>query len=112
MLGGLGNLGAIFKQAKSLQENMQKIQEALAQKRFEADAGAGLVTATVDGKGELLRVKIDPKATEDIELLEDMIQAAVSAAMRKAQDDMKAEIARLTGGLNLPGLTDLLGQGT
>jgi len=112
MLGGLGNLGAIFKQAKSLQENMQKIQEALAQKRFEADAGAGLVTATVDGKGELLRVKIDPKATEDIELLEDMIQAAVSAAMRKAQEDMKAEIARLTGGLNLPGLTDLLGQGT
>jgi hypothetical protein len=110
MFGGLGNLGEVFKQAKSLQENMQKIQENLAQKRFEADAGAGLVKATVDGKSQLVRIKIDPKAAEDIELLEDMIQAAVSAATQKAQEGMKEEVARLTGGLNVPGLSDLLGQ--
>ena len=111
MFGGLGNLGSMLKQAKNLQENMRKIQETMAEKRFEADAGAGLVTAVVDGKGELLRVKIDPKATEDVELLEDMVKAAISAATAKAQDDMKGEMARLTGGLNVPGLTDLLGQG-
>ena len=111
MLGGLGNLGSIIKQAKNLQENMRKVQETMAEKRFEADAGAGLVTATVDGKGELLRVKIDPKATDDVELLEDMVKAAITAAMAKAQEDMKNEMAQITGGLNMPGLTDLLGQG-
>lgn len=112
MFGGLGNLGALFKQAKSFQENMQKMQESLAQQRFDADAGAGMVTATVDGKGELVRIKIDPKATEDVELLEDLITAAVSSASKKAQEGMKAEMARLTGGLDLGGLGNLLGQGT
>lgn len=111
MFGGLGNLGALFKQAKSLQENMQKLQETLAQQRHEADAGAGMVRAEVDGKGELLRIKIDPKAVEDVELLEDMITAAVSAATRKAHEGMKAEMSKLTGGLNIPGLGELMGQG-
>ncbi|HPU31408.1 MAG TPA: YbaB/EbfC family nucleoid-associated protein [Phycisphaerae bacterium] len=112
MLGGLGNLGALFKQARSFQENMQKMQETLAQQRYEADAGAGMVTATVDGKGELIRIKIDPKAVSDVELLEDMVTAAVISATRKAQEGMKAEMARLTGGLDLGSLGGLLGQGT
>jgi len=112
MLGGLGNLGAMLKQAKSLQENMQKMQETLAQQRFDADAGAGMVTATVDGKGALVRIKIDPKATDDVELLEDMVKAAVVAAVQKAQDGMKSEMAQLTGGLDIPGLSNLLGQGS
>ncbi|HOB73019.1 MAG TPA: YbaB/EbfC family nucleoid-associated protein [Phycisphaerae bacterium] len=112
MLGGLGNLGALFKQARSFQENMQKMQETLAQQRYEADAGAGMVTATVDGKGELIRIKIDPKAVSDVELLEDMVTAAVTSATRKAQEGMKAEMARLTGGLDLGSLGGLLGQGT
>ena len=111
MLGGLGNLAGLMKQAKSLQENMAKVQEALAQQRFEADAGAGMVRAEVNGKGELIQVKIDPKATEDVELLEDLVKAAVCAATAKAQEGMKAEMAKLTGGLNLPGLTELMGQG-
>ena len=111
MLGGLGNLAGLMKQAKSLQENMAKVQEALAQQRFEADAGAGMVRAEVNGKGELIQVKIDPKATEDVELLEDLVKAAVCAAAAKAQEGMKAEMAKLTGGLNLPGLTELMGQG-
>lgn len=112
MLGGLGNLGALFKQARSFQENMQKMQETLAQQRYEADAGAGMVTATVDGKGELIRIKIAPKAVSDVELLEDMVTAAVTSATRKAQEGMKAEMARLTGGLDLGSLGGLLGQGT
>jgi len=112
MFGGLGNLGSMLKQAKSLQENMQKMQESLAKQTYDADAGAGMVTATVNGKGELVRVKIDPKAAEDIELLEDLIKAAVGAASGKAQDAMKTEMAQLTGGLNIPGLENMLGQGT
>lgn len=112
-LGNLANLGTLFKQARSIQENMQKMQETLAQQRIEADAGAGLVKATVDGKGELIRVKIDPKAVEDVELLEDLVTAAVTSATKKAQENMKAEMSKLTGGLELPsGLSDLLGQGT
>ncbi|MBI4580685.1 MAG: YbaB/EbfC family nucleoid-associated protein [Planctomycetes bacterium] len=112
MFGGLGNLAGMLKQAKSLQENMQKMQAELAAQRYEGDAGAGLVRAEVNGKMELLRVKIDPKAAADVELLEDLVVAATAAATRKAQEAVREQMARLTGGLNLPGLTDLLGQAT
>jgi nucleoid-associated protein EbfC len=108
-LGNLGNLAGMLKQAKSLQENMQKMQEELAAQRFEADAGAGMVRAEVNGKGELVRLKIDPQAASDVELLEDMVVSAVSAAARKSQEAMKGEMSKLTGGLNLPGLSELLG---
>lgn len=110
MFGGLGNLAGMMKQAKALQENLQKVQEDLAARTYDGDAGAGMVKAEVNGKMELMRVKIDPQAAKDVELLEDLIVAAVSAATRKAQDGAKAEMAKLTGGLNIPGLTDLLGQ--
>ena len=109
MLSGLGNLAGLLKQAKSLQENMQKMQESLAQRRFEGDAGAGLVRAQVNGKGDLVDIKIDPKAAEDVELLEDLIKAAIGVATQKAHEEMKAEMARLTGGLNVPGLPGLFG---
>lgn len=112
MFGGLGNIAEVLKQAKSLQENMKKVQEELENKRFEADAGAGMVTAQVNGKGELIQVKIDPKAADDIELLEDLVVAAVGAAAKKAQESAKQEMAQLTGGLNIPGLSNLLGQGS
>ncbi|MCL2330270.1 MAG: YbaB/EbfC family nucleoid-associated protein [Phycisphaerae bacterium] len=109
MFGGLGNLAGILKQAKSLQENMQKMQEELAAQRFEGDAGAGMVRAEINGKMELLRVKIDPAAVNDVELLEDLIVAAVAAATRKAQETVKDQMSQLTGGLDLPGLSGLLG---
>jgi hypothetical protein len=112
MFGSLGNIAGMMKQAKALQENMQRMQEELAQKRFEADAGAGMVKATVNGRSELMQIKIDPSAAGDVELLEDLVVAAVGAAAKKAQDAAKEEMAQLTGGLNLPGLTDMLGQGT
>lgn len=111
MFGGLGNLAGMLKQAKSLQENMQRMQEELAQRRYQADAGAGMVTVTVNGKAELVDIKIDPKATGDVELLEDTIKAAFGAATTKAHEAVKAEMAQLTGGLNIPGLSDLMGTG-
>ena len=111
MFGSLGNMAEMLKKAKSLQDNMQKMQSELAEKRFEADSGAGMVRAQVNGKGDLIRVKIDAEATRDIELLEDLVVAAVGAATKKAQESAKAAMAQLTGGLNLPGLNEMLGQG-
>ncbi|MHC4797298.1 MAG: YbaB/EbfC family nucleoid-associated protein, partial [Planctomycetota bacterium] len=65
MFGSLGNMAEMLKKAKSLQEDMQKMQSELADKRFEADAGAGMVRAQVNGKGDLIQVKIDPEAAAD-----------------------------------------------
>jgi DNA-binding YbaB/EbfC family protein len=109
MLGGLGNVAGIMKSAKDLQANMQKLQEDLATRRYEGDAGAGMVRATVDGKCVLVDIKIDPEAAKDVELLEDLVKGAVGAAITKAQEAMKGELAGLTGGMNIPGLTDMLG---
>lgn len=109
MFGGLGNFANLLKQAKSIQENMQRMQETLAAQRHEADAGAGMVRALVDGKGELLQIKIDPSIAGDVEMLETLVVGAVSAATRKAHESMKAEMAKATGGLNLPGLSEMLG---
>lgn len=111
MLGGLGNLTGLMKTAREFQGNLAKMQAELAERRFDADAGGGMVRVTVDGKGRLVDVKIEPSAAKDIELLEDLIKGAVCAAMVKSQDAMKEEMSKLTGGMNLPGLGDLLGQG-
>ncbi len=110
MIGHLGNLAGLLKQARSFQDNLQKMQETLARHRFEGQAGAGLVTAEVDGKGELVRIRIDPKAAGDVELLEDLVVAAVSAATKKAHEAARAAVAEMTGGLNIPGLGELLGK--
>jgi DNA-binding YbaB/EbfC family protein len=111
MFGNLGNLAGILKSAKEMQGQMAKLQEELAARRYEGDAGAGMVRATVNGKGSLVDVKIDPQAAGDVELLEDLVKAAVGAAVTKSQEAMKTELASLTGGLNLPGLTDMLNGG-
>lgn len=111
MLGGLGNLAGMLKSAKELQENLGKMQAELAQKRFEGEAGGGMVRAVVDGKCMLVDVKIDPKAVQDVELLEDLVKAAVGVAIGKAQEGAKAELAAFAGGLNVPGLSQLLGGG-
>ncbi len=111
MLGGLGNLAGLLKSAKEMQANMAKMQAELATRRFEGDAGGGVVRATVDGKGTLVDIKIDPAAVEDVELLEDLVKGAVGAATAKSQEAIKAEMAAMTGGVNIPGLTDMLGGG-
>ncbi len=111
MLGGLGNLAGLMKSAKELQGNMAKLQAELAERRYEGDAGGGMVLATVDGKGTLVDVKIAPEAVKDVELLEDLVKASVGAATAKSQEAMKQEMAALTGGMNIPGLTDMMGGG-
>jgi hypothetical protein len=110
MLGNLGNLAGILKSAKDLQGQVAKLQEGLASRRYEGDAGGGLVRVTVDGKGTPVDVKIDPQAMNDVELLEDLVKAAVGAALAKSQEGAKNEMAALTGGLNIPGLTEMLGK--
>ena len=109
MLGNLGNLAGILKSAKDMQSNMAKLQGELASRRYEGGAGGGMVVATADGKGTLVDIKIDPQALGDVELLEDLIKAAVGAAVTKSQEAMKSELAALTGGINLPGLAEMLG---
>ena len=111
MFGNLGNLTGLLKTAKDLQANMAKMQEELATKRYDGDAGGGMVRAVVDGRGMLVDVKIEPSAAKDVELLEDLVKAAVSAATAKSQEAARNEMNALTGGLNVPGLADMLGGG-
>lgn len=113
MLGGLGNLAGMMKQAREMQTKMKEMQEALANSRFEADSGAGAVVATVNGRLDLVGIKISRETVSagDVEMLEDLVKSAVCAAQRKAADGVKQEMSKLTGGLNLPGLDSLLGGG-
>jgi len=111
MFGNLGNLTGLLKTAKDLQANMAKMQQELASKRYDGDAGGGMVRAVVDGRGTLVDVKIEPSAVKDVELLEDLVKAAVSAATAKSQEAARSAMTALTGGLNIPGLGDMLSGG-
>lgn len=101
-----GNMQAMARQAQKLQQQMAKMQEELEAKEFEASAGGGIVTAKVNGKHELLEIKIKPEAVdpEDVEMLEDVVKAAVNEAMRIAGEATEREMGKLTGGFNIPGL--------
>lgn len=106
MMGGLGggmNMNMI-KQAQKMQQEMMKAQEELESKEYEASAGGGAVSAVVSGKRELVSVTIDPDAVdpEDVEMLQDMIVAAVNEGLRMAASDAAGQMQKLTGGLNLP----------
>jgi nucleoid-associated protein EbfC len=101
--GGMGNL---MKQAQQMQQKMMKLQEEIAQKTLDASVGGGMITVTVNGKSEVLRIKIEPQVVDpnDVEMLEDLIVAGVNEAVRKAQEMMAEEMSKLTGGLKIPGL--------
>jgi len=103
-LGGLGNLGELMRSAKQMQEKMAGVQEELARKTVVADAGGGMVTATVNGKMELIKLRIDKTKVDpnDTELIEDLTVAAVRAAQGKAAEMMREEMARMAGGMGLP----------
>ena len=104
-MGGMGgNMNSMLRQAQKMQQDMMKAQEELESKSYEASAGGGVVTATVSGKRELTALVIDPEAVDpdDVEMLQDLIVAAVNEAMRKATEDAASSMSRLTGGLNLP----------
>ena len=98
------SFGDMVKQAQKVQKQMAELQEKLADERFEASAGGGVVKAVVDGKQMLKEIKIDPKALEDpdITLLEDLILTAVGEAQKTSEDQMQESIAKVTGGFKLP----------
>ncbi len=105
MPGGM-NQAAMMKQAQKMQQEMLRMQEEMENKTFSASSGGGMVTATVNGKHELLSLEIDPEAVDpdDAEMLQDMVIAAVNEAIRAADADSANNMSRLTGGLNLGGL--------
>ena len=98
------NLGQIMKQVQDMQERMSEMQAKLAEIEVNGASGAGMVQATVNGKGELKRIKIDPSLfkPEEAEVVEDLIVAAANDAKSKADERMQSEMGKLTGGLPLP----------
>ena len=105
MPGGM-NQAAMMKQAQKLQQQMLQMQQEQEAKTFTAKAGGGMVSATVSGKHELVNLEIKPEAVDpdDVEMLQDMVIAAVNEAMRAAETEAANNMSRLTGGLNLGGL--------
>lgn len=105
--GGIpGNMGNIMKQAQKMQRDMEKLQEELAEKTVEATAGGGTVTVVVSGKKEIKEITIKPDVVDpdDVEMLQDLILAAVNEALRKAEEMTNSEMGKLTGGMGLPGM--------
>ena len=105
MPGGM-NQAAMMRQAQKMQQDMIRMQEEMEKKTYTATSGGGMVTATVNGKHEVLDLQINPEAVDpdDVEMLQDMIIAAANEAMRAAEADAAANMSRLTGGMNLGGL--------
>jgi DNA-binding YbaB/EbfC family protein len=105
MPGGM-NQAAMMKQAQKMQQDMIRMQEEMENKTYSASAGGGMVTATVNGKHQVVGIEIKPEAVDpyDVEMLQDMVIAAVNEAMRTADVDAQNNMARITGGLNLGGM--------
>ncbi len=103
MVKGLGN---ILKQAQEMHGKISQLQEEMANKTVEASAGGGMVNIVMNGKQQVLSIRVDPEVVnrEDIEMLQDLIVAAVNEAIRKSQEMMTEEMKKITGGLSIPGL--------
>jgi DNA-binding YbaB/EbfC family protein len=103
-MGG-GNMGNMMKQMQKMQKQMETLQAELDVKEVEASAGGGAVSVTVNGKKEILNIVIEESVVdpEDIEMLQDLVMAAVNEAMRKAEDMMTQGMKKVTGGMNIPG---------
>ncbi len=99
-------MAGMLKQAQKMQEQMSKVQEAAATKTFEPTSGGGMVTAVVNGKQQLVSLAIEKDVVDpsDIEMLQDLITAAVNEGLRKSKDLLASEMGKLTGGMNIPGL--------
>lgn len=100
-------LGQIMKQAQKMQEKLAKIQEEMADKTVEASSGGGMVTVTANGRQEVLSIRIEREVVdpEEVDMLQDLVVAAVNEALKKAQEMMGEEMSKITGGLPIPGLT-------
>lgn len=99
--GGGGNMQQLMRQAQKLQQQMEKAQEELDSREYEASAGGGMVAVKVSGKRELTSIVIDPQVVdpEDIEMLQDLIQAAVNEALRKGEETRESEMSKLSPGM-------------
>jgi hypothetical protein len=100
------NIGNIMKQAKKMQEKIGQMQQELETKTVEAQAGGGMVRVIVNGKFEIISLKIEKDVVnpDDIEMLQDLIAAAVNEGVRKSQEMASSEMSKITGGLGIPGL--------
>ncbi len=103
----MANLNELMKQAQQLQARLNRVQEEAAGKTVEASAGGGMVTVSVNGKLEVVALKIEPAVLEggDVEMLQDLITAAVNEGIRTAQKMVADEVGKIAGGLKIPGLT-------
>ena len=106
MFNGMGNMQGMMKKVQKMQAEMQKLQEELKTRTVDASVGGGVVTVVMNGEKEVQSVKIDPAAVdpEDVEMLEDLIVAAVNEAAHKVDDMMAQEMGKVPGGLKLPGM--------
>jgi len=100
------NLTGMMKQAQKLQAKMMEMQTEVGNRTVSAQAGGGMVEAVVNGRQELLSLRIDPEVVvaEDVEMLQDLILAAINEALNRSREMMAAEMAKLTGGMQIPGL--------
>ena len=107
---GIPNMGQIMKQAQQFQSKMAKLQEELGGETVEASAGGGMVAVVANGRQEVLSVKIDPEVvdSDDVEMLQDLVMAAVNDALSKAKDMREEQMGKLTKGMNIPGMPGLM----
>ena len=100
------NMGQMMKQAQKLQSKMLKMQEELGSRTVETSSGGGMVQVVANGRQEVISITIEPEVVdpEDIEMLQDLVLAAVNDALRKSQEMIQSEMSKLTGGMNIPGL--------
>ncbi len=106
MGGGPQNMTAMLKQAQKMQEDMAVLQQELEAKEYEVKAGGGMVEVKINGKKEILSVKIDPEIVDpdDVETLEDIIVAGINEAIKRVESTNEAEMSKLTGGFGMPGM--------
>lgn len=100
------NMGKMMKQAQQLQNKMEKLQEEMADKTIEASAGGGMVKAVANGRQQIVSISIEKEVVdpEDVEMLQDLIVAAVNDALTQSQQMVSEEMNKLTGGMNIPGM--------
>lgn len=103
---GGADIGNLMRQAQQMQKEVERARAGLGDMVVEASSGGGVVTVHANGNREVLAIKIKPEAVDpdDVDMLEDLVQSAVNAALKKAQEMADKELAKVTGGMNLPGL--------
>ena len=103
---GMGNMAGMMKKVQKMQADMKKMQEELKKRTIEASTGGGAVKVVINGEKQIVSLKIEPSAVdpEDVEMLEDLLVAAVNEGMRKIDEMTEAEMGKLTGGMKMPGM--------